>query len=52
MWRVVGRAGKDARKITKNTNKKKGKKKNGKKIRRKKLAARKKSKGVKARPHL
>src|SRR5271163_1433534 len=47
MWRAVGRAGKDARKITKNTNKKNAKKKKGKKIREKKLAARKKSKGLK-----
>ena len=52
MWRAVGRAGKDARKITKNTNKKKTEKKKGKKIRQKKQSARKKSKGVKARPHL
>ena len=47
MWRAVGRAGKDARKITKNTNKKNAKKKRGKKVRQKKLAARKKSKGLK-----
>jgi 3-methyladenine DNA glycosylase/8-oxoguanine DNA glycosylase len=43
MWRAVGRAGKDARKITKNTNKKKTKKKKGKKIHAKKRSVRKKN---------
>jgi len=42
MWRAVGRAGKDARKITKNTNKKNTKKKKEKKIRAKKRPGRKK----------
>jgi 3-methyladenine DNA glycosylase/8-oxoguanine DNA glycosylase len=42
MWRAVGRAGKDARKITKNTNKKNTKKKKDKKIHAKKRSARKK----------
>src|ERR1700723_2799793 len=40
MWRAVQRAGKDARKITKNTNKKKPKKKLAKRIRPKKRSAR------------
>ena len=40
MWRAVQRAGKDARKITKNTNKKKAKKKMAKKIRPRKRSAR------------
>jgi DNA-3-methyladenine glycosylase II len=44
MWRAVQRAGKNARKITKNTNKKKGKKKKATKIRTKKRSARKKRK--------
>src|SRR6202046_5921437 len=43
MWRAVGRAGKDARKITKNTNKKKTKKKKAKKNLPKKQSARKKA---------
>jgi DNA-3-methyladenine glycosylase II len=42
MWRAVGRAGKDARKITKNTNKKKGKKKKATKIRQKRHSTRRK----------
>src|SRR6202161_3409256 len=42
MWRAYGRAGKDARKITKNTAKKKRKKKKTKKDRPKKQSARKK----------
>jgi DNA-3-methyladenine glycosylase II len=42
MWRAVGRAGKDARKITKNTNKKSTKKKKGKNIREKKHSDKKK----------
>jgi 3-methyladenine DNA glycosylase/8-oxoguanine DNA glycosylase len=39
MWRAVGRAGKDARKITKNTNKKKARKKKAKKNQPKKRCA-------------
>jgi 3-methyladenine DNA glycosylase/8-oxoguanine DNA glycosylase len=42
MWRAVGRAGKDARKITKNTNKKNTKKEGAKKVHSKKSSARKK----------
>jgi 3-methyladenine DNA glycosylase/8-oxoguanine DNA glycosylase len=49
MWRAVGRAGKNARKITKNTNKQKGKKKKATKIRTKKRSARKK-RATKKRP--
>ena len=40
MWRAVQRAGKDARKITKNTNKKKGKKRKANKNRPRKRSAR------------